>query len=232
MLVYKSTLSVAMSKRPRSSDAPSAKRQKIPKGYHRMPDGTVMRDVVYRLGRVPKPVDIKTTIGTMPRRQRGRGRGRRSQYGGVLGLTDVVMQDLRSYAKQEKLDVPIGTKAALVAGLTELGVGLSDLEGTLGRAPKVSQQAQRREGLTVEESRTSSGTSPPPIPPRTTTQEFNVTRKDLKKQLDVAGDDTTNPPEPQIVAADSDPSEVRAETGATVETGSEPVPPTRTGSLK
>eukprot|EP01043_Picozoa_sp_COSAG02_P005036 COSAG02_NODE_134_length_34593_cov_43.594886_22_plen_149_part_00 len=72
----------------------------------------VTADVVYRLGRVPKPVDVKTTIGTMPRRQRGRGR--RSQYGGVLELTDVVMQDLRSYAKQEKLDVPIGTKAALV----------------------------------------------------------------------------------------------------------------------
>ena len=103
----------------------------------------VTADVVYRLGRVPKPVDIKTAIGTMPRRQRGRGR--RSQYGGVLELTDVVMQDLRSYAKQEKLDVPIGTKAALVAGLTELGVVLSDLEGTLGRAPKVSQVAQRRE---------------------------------------------------------------------------------------
>ena len=30
----------------------------------------VTADVVYRLGRVPKPVDIKTTIGTMPRRQR------------------------------------------------------------------------------------------------------------------------------------------------------------------
>ena len=31
-------------KRPRSSGAPGAKRQKIPKGYHMMPDGTIMKD--------------------------------------------------------------------------------------------------------------------------------------------------------------------------------------------
>jgi hypothetical protein len=33
-----------MSKRSRSDDTPSSKRQKLPKGYHMMPDGTVMRD--------------------------------------------------------------------------------------------------------------------------------------------------------------------------------------------
>ena len=33
-----------MSKRYRSDDTPSSKRQKLPKGYHMMPDGTVMRD--------------------------------------------------------------------------------------------------------------------------------------------------------------------------------------------
>jgi len=33
-----------MSKRPRSPDARGAKRQKIPKGYHRMPDGSIMKD--------------------------------------------------------------------------------------------------------------------------------------------------------------------------------------------
>ena len=71
----------------------------------------VTAGVVYRLVHVPKPVDVKTTIGTMPRRQRGRGR--RSQYGGTLGLADALMEDLRAYVRQERLDVPIGTKAAL-----------------------------------------------------------------------------------------------------------------------
>ena len=79
----------------------------------------VTADVVYRLGYTPKPVDVKTTIGTMPRRHRGGGR--RSQYGGTLDLADVNITDLRTYVSLTRIDVRSSKKSEIVAALTGMG---------------------------------------------------------------------------------------------------------------
>ena len=105
----------------------------------------VTADVVYRLGYTPKPVDIKTTIGTMPRRHRGGGR--RSQYGGTLDLADVNITDLRAYVSQTRIDVRSTKKSEIVAALTDLGRTYSDIEAVLGRAPSIVKGAQKRENL-------------------------------------------------------------------------------------
>jgi hypothetical protein len=173
----------------------------------------VTADVVYRLGRVPKPVDIKTTIGTMPRRQRGRGR--RSQYGGAYELDDIMGNDLIKIAKAE--GVTGGNKLERVRALKEAGVTFDQARDILQRTPGVTKAAQKREEQGVS---------------RTTTGELNEARTNLKGRLDVAADDTVNPPEPEALAADADTREVRDDAPATVETGSEPVKPARTESLK
>ena len=111
----------------------------------------VTADVVYRLGYTPKPVDIKTTIGTMPRRHRGGGR--RSQYGGTLDLADVNITDLRTYVSLTRIDVRSSKKSEIVAALTEMGHTYSDIEATLGRAPSIVKDARKRENLLVFPSR-------------------------------------------------------------------------------
>ena len=97
----------------------------------------VTADVVYRLGHVPKPVDIKTTIGTMPRRQRGRGR--RSQYGGAYELDDIQSNDLIKIAKAQ--GVTGGNKLERVWALKEAGV-------TFDQAREILQRFKRKKNYT------------------------------------------------------------------------------------
>ena len=88
----------------------------------------VTPDVVYRLGRVPVPRDIKTTIGTMPRRSKRR----RSQRGGALDIEDITVADLRRVAgiAGDRVTAPAEAKkrVAWVAAFKAAGISFEEAQ--------------------------------------------------------------------------------------------------------
>ena len=183
----------------------------------------VTADVVYRLGRVPQPTDVKTTVGTMPRRQRGRGRPSSGQRGGAFELDDILSDDLRKVAKASGIAVSGKKKAEQIRLLREAGVTTYDgARSALGRTPAVTKGSREREA---------GGAAGPE---RTSTAELNRARQSLKQNLTQELDEaaTANAPEPEARAAQADTTAVRAEVPAAAEVGSEPVPAARTASLR
>ena len=171
----------------------------------------ITADVAYRLGRVPRPVDVKTTIGTMPRRQRGRGR--RPQRGGAFEFEDLVWEDLRDLGKSQK--VGGRSRVEKISRLRAAGVSVAEFEQYVGREPEFLERAISREARGVDFEADSSDDEAESAD-RTTTAEFTRDRKLLKQAV--------NPPAPQAEpAASADASEVRAEQPSAVQATEDPI---------
>ena len=171
----------------------------------------ITADVAYRLGRVPRPVDVKTTIGTMPRRQRGRGR--RAQRGGAFEFEDLVWDDLRDLVKTTR--VGGRSKADKISKLRAAGVSVAEFEQYVGREPEFLGSAISREARGVDFEADSSDDEAESTG-RTSTAEFTRNRKLLQE--------TVNPPAPQPEpAASADAGEVRAEQPSAVQATEDPI---------